>query len=301
METFPKAIIICTDQQITYANTVALHMFKASTIEDVRNKPVQQWIHTVPEPTITTIDGETIPVQIDILPFPYETNRTELMIIKPSEPIVVHENKNVYISRTEFMERLTDLLLAHEGVAILLVDVHQFKFINSFLGYENGDEILRQISMRLHNTIHPKAIWTRMNGDQFAIALSYESQEEVKQFANVIKEVLIEPYPIAQQQIRIGIHIGISYAYDAKLCAETLLNNAEKALYFAKLEGTSGIKPYKAHMSDAFTRKIQLENALSSAVKNGELFCFISQKSISTHVRLVSKRSFVGNILSLAL
>ncbi|MED0685929.1 EAL domain-containing protein [Anoxybacillus ayderensis] len=292
VETFPEAIMICTNQQVTYANAVALRMFKASTIEDVRNKPVQQWIHTVPEPTITAIDGETIPVQIDILPFPYETNRTELMIIKPSEPIVVHEKEKVYIDRTEFMEKLADLLFTHEGVAVLLIDIHQFKFINSFLGYENGDELLKQVGMRLHNTIHPKAIWTRITGDQFAIALSYESQEEVKQFANMIKEVLIEPYLIAQQQIRIGIHIGVGYAYDAKLCAETLLNNAEKALYFAKTEGTNVVKSYEAHMSDAFTRKIQLENALSSAVKNGELF-LLYQPKINFYARSFSVEALV--------
>ncbi|AST05445.1 GGDEF domain-containing protein [Anoxybacillus flavithermus] len=292
VETFPEAIMICTNQQVTYANAVALRMFKASTIEDVRNKPVQQCIHTVPEPTITAIDGETIPVQIHILPFPYETNRTELMIIKPSEPIVVHEKEKVYINRTEFMEKLTDLLFTHEGVAVLLVDIHQFKFINSFLGYENGDELLKQVDMRLHNTIHPKAIWTRITGDQFAIALSYESQEEVKQFATMIKEVLIEPYCIAQQQIRIGIHIGVGYAYDAKLCAETLLNNAEKALYFAKTEGTNVVKSYEAHMSDAFTRKIQLENALSSAVKNEELF-LLYQPKVNFHTRSFSVEALV--------
>ncbi|MBB5354367.1 diguanylate cyclase (GGDEF)-like protein/PAS domain S-box-containing protein [Anoxybacillus mongoliensis] len=292
VEAFPDAIIICTDDKITYANSVALHMFKTSTLDDLKNKPIQQWINTVQQPTITAINGEMIPVHIDVLPFPYEPKRTELMLIKPIEPIAENQKDETYIERNDFTEKLTDLLFTHEGVAILLIDVYQFKFINSFLGYENGNELLKQIGIRLKKAVDSHTLWTRIGGDQFAIALAYERQKEVEQLANTVKETLQEPYTIGDQSIRIGIHIGISYAYDAQLCAETLMNNAEKALYFAKMEGTNVIKPYEPHMSNVFTRKIQLENALSSAVENKELF-LLYQPKVNFHARSFSVEALV--------
>ncbi|WP_041638842.1 EAL domain-containing protein [Anoxybacillus flavithermus] len=291
VEAFPEAIIIRTDDEITYANSVALRMFKVSTLGDFRNKPIQQWINTV-QLTITAKDGEMIPVQIDVLPFPYETNRTALMMIKPIEPIAVNQKEETDTERTEFIEKVTDLLFTHEGVAVLLVDVYQFKFINSFLGYENGNELLNQIGIRLNKVVDPHTLWTRISGDQFAIALSYDRQDEVKQLANVVKETLQEPYTIGNQSIRIGVHIGISYAYDAQLCADTLMNNAEKALYFAKMEGTNIIKAYEPHMSNVFTRKMQLEHALSSAVKNKELF-LLYQPKVNFHTRSFSVEALV--------
>ncbi|WP_255350585.1 EAL domain-containing protein [Anoxybacillus sp. KU2-6(11)] len=288
VETFPEAIIIRTGDKITYANSIALRMFKASTLDDLKNRPIQQWINTVQQPTI----AETIPVQIAVLPFPYEKERTELIWIKPIEPMVTNQTEEAYTERNEFVEKLTDLLFTHEGVAILLVDVYQFKFINSFLGYENGNELLKQIGIRLKRTVDSHTLWTRISGDQFAIALSYERQSEVEQLANTVKETLQEPYTIGDQSIRIGIHIGISYAYDAQLCAETLMNNAEKALYFAKMEGTNVIKPYEPHMSNVFTRKMQLESALSSTVENEELF-LLYQPKVNIHARSFSVEALV--------
>ncbi|WP_370627971.1 EAL domain-containing protein [Anoxybacillus sp. ST4] len=292
VEAFPEAIIMCTNERLTYANPIALHTLKASTLDDVKNKPIHQFIHTNKQTTITALDGETIPVQIGVLPFPYEEERAELMIIKPIEPIALKQQKETYLEREQFIEKLTELLLSYEGVAVLLIDVYQFKFINSFLGYENGNELLKQIGLRLHEAIHCKAIWTRINGDQFSVALSYGTQKEVIELADVIKEALQETYVIDHQPIRIGIHIGISYAYDAQLCAETLLNNAEKALYFAKMEGTNIVKRYEPHMSNAFARKIQLENALPLAVENEELF-LLYQPKVNVHARSCSVEALV--------
>ncbi|MCX8047646.1 MAG: EAL domain-containing protein [Anoxybacillus gonensis] len=292
VEAFPEAIVMCTEDEITYANSAALRLFNVTTLNDVKNQPVHQWVNTVQQPTITTINGEIIPVQIDVLPFPYETKRTALMIIKPIEPIARSQKEETDGERTTFVEKLTDLLFTHEGVAVLLIDVHQFKFIHSFLGYENGNELLKQIGMRLNEIVDFHTMWTQVSGDQFAVALSYERQEEVKQLSNKVKETLQEPYFINDQPIRIGIHIGISYAYDAQLCADTLLNNAEKALYFAKMEGTNIIKAYEPHMSNAFIRKIQLENALSSAVENDELF-LLYQPKVNVHTRSFSVEALV--------
>ena len=292
VEAFPEAIMMCTNERLTYANPIALHTLKASTLDDVKNKPIHQFIHTNKQTTITALDGETIPVQIGVLPFPYEKERAELMIIKPIEPIALKQQKETYLEREQFIEKLTELLLSYEGVAVLLIDVYQFKFINSFLGYENGNGLLKQIGLRLHEAIHCKAIWTRINGDQFSVALSYETQKEVIELADVIKEALQETYVIDHQPIRIGIHIGISYAYDAHLCAETLLNNAEKALYFAKMEGTNIVKRYEPHMSNAFARKIQLENSLPLAVENEELF-LLYQPKVNVHARSCSVEALV--------
>ncbi len=130
-----------------------------------------------------------------------------------------------------------------------------------------------------------------MNGDQFAIALSYESQEEVKQFANVIKEVLIEPYPIAQQQIRIGIHIGISYAYDAKLCAETLLNNAEKRYILRNWKEQAGLNHTKRICRTLLPARFSLKTPFRQQWKTENFFALSAK--INFYARSFSVEALV--------
>jgi len=133
------------------------------------------------------------------------------------------------------------------AVALLYVDLDDFKAVNDSLGHAAGDELLRRIAVRLRGVVRSTDLLARQGGDEFLILLSdVESDPRLaaEAVAKQVEAALLEPFSIADAEFEIGSSIGISiYPHDAS-DADTLLRHADAAMYEVKQAGRGGIASY---------------------------------------------------------
>ncbi|MCZ0756874.1 EAL domain-containing protein [Anoxybacillus sp. J5B_2022] len=290
VEFLPDMVVIQVDGAITYINSAGLHMVKAKQQKEIEGKPLSAFLQPIDEQEwmLTALDGEQKEVNVREMAIPYGAHEAKFLVIRDVSEQKSIEKEIEYMAQYDVLtglfnrqylrEKLNDLMLKHTGLAVLLIDIHRFKFINDFLGHTNGDELLRQVAKRLKRVQSERTLLARVSDDEFVVAYIYEHEHELKTLVKKLDRLLQEPYFIAGEKLNITTNIGVSYACDANLSVETLLSNADKAVYYSKMNGTSRVVEYEAHMHDIFAKKIRLENDLQVALEKGELSLYYQPK-----------------------
>jgi diguanylate cyclase (GGDEF)-like protein/PAS domain S-box-containing protein len=133
------------------------------------------------------------------------------------------------------------------SIALLYVDLDDFKAVNDSLGHAAGDELLRRIAVRLRGVVRSTDLLARQGGDEFLILLTDLDRDprlSAEAVAKQVEAALLEPFSIADAEFEIGSSIGISiYPHDAA-DADTLLRHADAAMYEVKQAGRGGIASY---------------------------------------------------------
>ncbi len=179
-------------------------------------------------------------------------------------------------NRLLFTDRLQQTMIEAErhqrlaGVAFL--DLDSFKNINDSLGHEIGDTALVAVAERLREALRPGDTVARLGGDEFAIILSdIAKMEDTPMIAQRILEIFTEPFQIDGREMFISTSLGVTlFPMDGK-DAETLLRNADTAMYRAKVHGRSTCQFYTAAMTQRANDDMALEGALRHAVARKEL------------------------------
>ena len=145
-------------------------------------------------------------------------------------------------NRVLFHERLDEMLLRvrryAEKLAVLYLDLDQFKTVNDGLGHPAGDKLLVAVAERLRTCLRGYDMAARFGGDEFAVLqIGLAGPHEAGILAERIVPLLSEPYDIDGQQVAIGTSVGIALAPADGETAEQLLGNADMALYQAKEDG----------------------------------------------------------------
>lgn len=286
----PDMVVIQVNGLITYMNPSGLKMIQAKDVSEVEGKRLGDFLKKTGqgEWMVVANDGERKEVNVQEMTVSYYEQTAQFLVIRDLSEQKSKEQEIAFMAqydsltglanRNYLREKLNDFIFSHTGVAVVLIDIHRFKFINDFLGYSNGDELLRQVARRLKTVQSERTFLARISEDEFIVACLYDEEEELKRMIRELDALLQEPYFIAGEKLNITTNIGISYAADANLSVETLLSNAHKAVYYAKMNGTNRIVEYQSHMSDIFAKKIRLEHDLQKAVENGELFLYYQPK-----------------------
>jgi diguanylate cyclase (GGDEF)-like protein/PAS domain S-box-containing protein len=156
-------------------------------------------------------------------------------------------------------------------VAVMLVDLDRFKTINDTLGHDAGDLLLRQVAQRLATTVQAGDTVGRTGGDEFTII--QRDLENVQQAADMAQKILTgmeKPFRLQGRNYYIGASIGISvYPLDDEN-VDSLLKNAETAMYKAKHEGRKNYQFFTADMQITLLKQLSLENNLRHALENNE-------------------------------
>lgn len=156
-------------------------------------------------------------------------------------------------------------------LAVLFVDLDHFKQINDTMGHAVGDELLVMVADRLQGRLREDDTLARLGGDEFLILLpDLEEVEEVTRVARRLVEAVGEPCIIDDHEFSIGCSLGISLYPDDATTAETLIHDADVAMYRAKQEGRNAYRLYRTEMNLQDDRQRALETALRSAVESGE-------------------------------
>lgn len=156
-------------------------------------------------------------------------------------------------------------------IAVLFLDLDHFKEINDSLGHAAGDKLLQSVSKRLLGCVRSSDTVSRQGGDEFAILLTEITHaDDAAICAQKILLSLNEEHSIQNRSLRINGSIGISvYPQDGEV-AETLIKNADMAMYHAKERGRSNFQFFAAEMNTKAVARRTLENGLQRALKHGE-------------------------------
>lgn len=170
------------------------------------------------------------------------------------------------------LQRSIARLHKDQKLAVLYVDLDNFKTVNDTLGHGAGDLMLKAVANRLENAIGVEDVVARLGGDEFAISLrNIQSGAEAKRNASRIIQQLSKPIMIEGQPVRSGASIGIALCPGAATDADDLLKYSDIALYHAKANGRGCVSLFEEAMGTAFQDRRNIEMDLRSALQNDEL------------------------------
>ena len=153
------------------------------------------------------------------------------------------------------------------SVAVLCLDLDRFKIVNDTLGHAAGDALLRAVSQRLQDCTRENDLVVRFGGDEFVIVQESKAQpSEATALAKRLVETVSEPFEIENQDVVIGVSIGIALSMDGLEAGEALLKRADLALYRAKTDGKGTFRFFEREMDDAMQKKRALEFDLRRAL-----------------------------------
>jgi diguanylate cyclase (GGDEF)-like protein len=179
-------------------------------------------------------------------------------------------------NRSQFMNIMQQVLGRSETtgtkLAIIFLDVDNFKRINDTLGHSIGDELLQQVANRLVRSVGTSEMVARFGGDEFVILLEdTQNQENLKNLINMICESFLPSFIFQGQRIYVKVSMGIAIYPEHGTSGEELLQNADTAMYQAKELGKNNAQFFTSAMNDEVVKKSRMEQALRMAMENNEL------------------------------
>lgn len=157
-------------------------------------------------------------------------------------------------------------------IALIFIDLDNFKVVNDTLGHEKGDALLSSIAKNLLQSFSKKDLICRLGGDEFVILATAYSTADIEQLGKKAVSVLNQPVKLGLHSLNVSGSIGISVYPDNGKDASTLLKNADIAMYESKAGGRNQMRFFDEPLSSKIMARAQMEEALSKAIKHNELF-----------------------------
>ena len=179
-------------------------------------------------------------------------------------------------NRTLLNDRLTQAVAQakreERQLAVIIIDLDRFKNINDSLGHAMGDRLLQEVAKRLHDIVRQSDTVSRLGGDEFVVLLTgLELRTSALPSARKILATLGQPYTIDEHELQITPSIGIALYPDNGTDGETLLKNADAAMYHAKNSGRNNFQFFTPEFNQWVTERLRIENGLRHAVAREEL------------------------------
>ena len=179
-------------------------------------------------------------------------------------------------NRVLFQDRLRQAMIQtrreHVVMALVFVDLDNFKAVNDTLGHAMGDELLIEVAARLKDRVRESDTVARLGGDEFAIVLmDAKGAEEMVRIATQLVEALSVPYRLSGHDVAGGASLGITLFPDDATTPEELLKNADVAMYRAKERGRNNFQFFTGDMAADLVENMRIENGLRQALAAGEL------------------------------
>lgn len=186
-------------------------------------------------------------------------------------------------NRALFMEHLERALarrdLRERPVAVLFLDLDNFKLVNDSFGHEVGDQLLMALAGRLQTCVRPEDTVARMGGDEFTILLGdiRDTTDVVRVAERIIEEFRI-PFVLEEREIFVSASVGIATSVSSRNRPSSLLKNADLALYEAKRKGKSCYEIFEETMKKGFGRHPAPEDDLRRALEREEFTVYYQPK-----------------------
>ena len=177
-------------------------------------------------------------------------------------------------NRTLFSQRLEKSLgnrHDRDTVAVLFVDLDDFKHVNDSLGHAAGDELLSRIAERLAASVRPGDTVARLGGDEFAVLLPATDRAAAIAVAQRLLTVLDPPFVVGGVEVYQHATIGIALTADGRADAETLIRNADMAMYDAKAQGKGRATVFRPELHAESVKRLEFEGQLRRAIEGEQL------------------------------
>ena len=186
------------------------------------------------------------------------------------DPLTLLANRNLFRDRVQ--HALTLAQRGHSSVAVMFLDLDNFKNINDSLGHDAGDRLLQAVAQRIVKTTRSSDTVARLGGDEFAVLVEgIATINEVQRLADSLIATLDVPFPLNGMEVRVGASIGVAFSARESV-TETLLSNADIAMYHAKAAGKNRHVTFQTQMQDMLQERLRLEADISRAFAREEFF-----------------------------
>ncbi len=186
-----------------------------------------------------------------------------------------HDSLTGLANRHQFRDRVDFALSLNERsqtpLALLSIDIDHFKLLNESLGHFTGDAVLHELASRLKSCVPDPSLLSRPGGDEFLLALAdARDTEELTRIILQILEKTAQPVKIGGQSLNLSCSIGVAIFPEDGKDFETLLKNADAAMYHAKDAGRNTYRFFTQHMNDMVNEQMRIAHSLPAALENRE-------------------------------
>ena len=194
-----------------------------------------------------------------------------------------HDSLTGLANRNLLWDRLEQALSASQRnkalVAVLLLDLDNFKDINDTMGHDAGDEVLKMIARRLQSAVRDTDTVARLSGDEFVLILyNQPSLRYTLRMIDRLREELAKPMVISNKEMTVGSSMGVSiYPHDGETVLE-LIKAADVAMYHAKSSGRNEVNFFSGAMKSSAEAKRNLEKSMRKAIEKNEIFLLYQPK-----------------------
>jgi diguanylate cyclase (GGDEF)-like protein/PAS domain S-box-containing protein len=255
LDAFPEAAGTLFEQQIRYAALAG----KKMVFEDyMTSRGLWLEVHAYPtQPGLSIFFRDVT-----------ERRRTQAELVRLAQ----HDSLTGLANRHMFRARLGAAAAASDPVAVLLIDIDQFKDVNDTRGHPAGDMLLCQAAARLRGALRGEDILARVGGDEFAVVFSGAGHEAAARSAatRIIAEFAL-PFEIEGAPCTCGASIGVALSEEAGQDADRLMKNADLALYAAKAAGRGTFRFFSADLAHRAAVRDRLKSLLRQALPRQEL------------------------------
>jgi len=196
-------------------------------------------------------------------------------------------------NRLNFIEHLSEAVSRSRRnpghTALMFIDLDRFKTINDTLGHDFGDELIKQVAIRISEVIRETDVVSRLGGDEFTVLLPDMTDEiHASIIAKNILASLAEPFMLHGHEVYSSASIGITISPDDGEDANTLLKNADMAMYEAKDQGRNTFRFFTSQMTDRARHFLELDKDMRRALAQNELEVYFQP------IYELSKHSLIG-------
>lgn len=184
-------------------------------------------------------------------------------------------------------------LRSGKSFAVLYIDLDGFKVVNDSLGHQTGDAVLKQAAERLQGVLRKEDTLSRIGGDEFAAVVDDLQAIDAMTVCEQINESLRRPFKTARSELNISSSIGIAIFPSDGDTVETLLQNADAAMYEVKRSGRNGYRYFEPAMHTNALRALSIQAELRHALKEGGLYLHYQPKFAGPELELVGTEALI--------
>jgi diguanylate cyclase (GGDEF)-like protein len=210
------------------------------------------------------------------------TNEELLIALALIQKMATHDTLTSLPNRALFNETLSHAIARaarqHRPLAIFFLDLDRFKYINDTLGHAIGDRVLAEVAQRLAATMRESDMVARLGGDEFVVLLEDFHGADLSDVARQVLAAFDPMFRIEGHELALSASVGICTYPDAGADAQTLVSNADIAMYRAKDLGRNRFCHYAAELNHLTHERLALEASLHHALPRGELEIYYQPK-----------------------
>lgn len=272
--------LLAISQRLPLLSERKFHAFHKSTL----NSPKPKWFHLPDELDVVEAASTRLAQELEEVDSKMATTTARLEKMAMFDVLTGLPNRNMLTFHIE--KELADSSSSESRlVALLFMDLDDFKKVNDSFGHDMGDKLLKAAAVRISRSIKDIDIASRFGGDEFVVLLrEITSRSQVENIANRIVNVFNQPLEIGEHRFYLSISIGVAISRHSRATHIEMLRHADIAMYEAKAKKGAGYSIYDSTMNQKVMKKVELEAEARIALREHQFSLALQpQVDIKTH------------------